>query len=198
MNLPKEKTQEELDIILKNLIIIVDDLDQKSINYFIDSGTLLGMYRDKNFIKWDWDVELSITEKEFEKNKEKILDIINKNKFKILKIDKVNKKIDFTKDLNSNINKFSFKVWKLNEKKSIFYRNNFEIPTKFFEKIDFVECFGRKFNSPNKIEEYLTYMYGNWKVPLRTTDKSKYLSKNYFKRSFYKKIKDFVFNKFNN
>ena len=42
---------------------------------------------------------------------------------------------------------------------------------------------GREFNCPNNIEEYLTFVYGNWKVPLRTSNKKIYLTKNYKKNT---------------
>ena len=133
MSFPKDKTKNELDLIKNNFFILVDAFDQINLDYFVDSGTLLGMYRNGDFIKWDWDVEFSITDQKFEENKNEILKIIKK-KFKICKIDKINKKIDFIKDFEKSVNKFSIKVWKLNKSKNIYFRNNFEIPKIYFEK----------------------------------------------------------------
>ena len=45
-----------------------------------------------------------------------------------------------------------------------------------FSKINFL---GRQFNCPNNPEEYLEFAYGNWKVPLRSSDKDLYNSKSY-------------------
>ena len=176
MKSPRDRTGKELELIVKNFLILIDALDEINLDYFVDSGTLLGMYRDNNLIKWDWDIELSVTENEFNKNESAILKVIKKINFDICKIDKINKKIDMTKDLDKSINKFSIKVWKFNEKKNIYFRNNFEIPGKFFNQISSLKCFERNFKTPNNIEEYLTYMYGDWKTPKRTSEKSEYLA----------------------
>ena len=192
MLLPKIKTKKQTQIILKNLFDLVKELNKKKIHYFIDSGTLLGMYRDKKLIEWDWDVELSLTEKEFELKKKKILKIIKFLRFKIIKIDKINKKIDIKKSLNERISKFSFKVWKLSSDNKYYIRNNFKIPIIYFKKKNKIKCYNRKFNAPYKVREYLEYMYGDWKTPLRTFRKEDYLSKSYYRKNIFKKIYNFL------
>ena len=54
MSFPKDKTKNELDLIKNNFFILVDAFDQINLDYFVDSGTLLGMYRNGDFIKWDY------------------------------------------------------------------------------------------------------------------------------------------------
>ena len=34
-------------------------LNSNKIKHYITGGTLLGAIREKNFIKWDWDVEIT-------------------------------------------------------------------------------------------------------------------------------------------
>ena len=46
------------------------------------------MYRNGDFIKWDWDVEFSITDQKFEENKIEILKIIKKKDLKFVKLTK--------------------------------------------------------------------------------------------------------------
>lgn len=198
MSFPKDKTKNELDLIKNNFFILVDAFDQINLDYFVDSGTLLGMYRNGDFIKWDWDVEFSITDQKFEENKIEILKIIKKKGFEICKIDKINKKIDFIKDFEKSVNKFSIKVWKFNKSKNIYFRNNFEIPKIYFDKTSNIECFGRNFKAPNMVEEYLTFMYGDWRIPLKSAEKSKYLSKSYYKRNLLSRIKNFILGKIKN
>ena len=88
MSFPKDKTKNELDLIKNNFFILVDAFDQINLDYFVDSGTLLGMYRNGDFIKWDWDVEFSITDQKFEENKIEILKIIKKKDLKFVKLTK--------------------------------------------------------------------------------------------------------------
>ena len=48
------------------------------------------------------------------------------------------------------------------------------------------------------VEEYLTFMYGDWRTPLKSAEKSKYLSKSYYKRNLLSRIKNFILGKIKN
>ena len=53
---------------LFEIMVAIDDLCQKyNIDYFLDSGTLLGAVRHKDFIPWDDDSDLAMTRDNFEK-----------------------------------------------------------------------------------------------------------------------------------
>lgn len=160
--------------------MFTNKLEENKINYFLDNGALLGMYRDKNLISWDPDIELSFREDDFIKNKDKIYEIIKKLKFNIIRYDDKNTKIDLQKDFDWKIIKYTLKVWKLNSNKNFFYRKNFKVPSIFFNTSSKISCFNKNFSCPNNLEEYLTYIYGDWKVPIKSLDKTKYLSKNYY------------------
>ena len=43
-------------------------LKENNINFFLQGGVLLGAYREKSFIKWDWDVEISLFRDDFYNN----------------------------------------------------------------------------------------------------------------------------------
>ena len=60
----------------------------------------------------------------------------------------------------------------------------FSVPSKFLNNFSTIEFFGRKFNCPNNPEEYLTFAYGDWKTPLRTSDKNLYNSDKFKKKQF--------------
>ena len=59
------RTEEELESRQKCFLEIVNILEKNNIHFFIQAGVVLGARRDGNFIKWDWDVEIGIFEKEF-------------------------------------------------------------------------------------------------------------------------------------
>ncbi|MBC8346551.1 MAG: LicD family protein [Candidatus Marinimicrobia bacterium] len=40
------------------------------------------------------------------------------------------------------------------------------IPARFYEKVDHLDFNGKQYSIPSNIEDYLTYRYGNWKVPI--------------------------------
>ena len=58
------RTNNELLTRRKEFLMICDILDVLKINYFLTSGVLLGAVRDNDFIKWDWDVEISVFDNE--------------------------------------------------------------------------------------------------------------------------------------
>ena len=62
--------------LIELLSYIVNVLDKNEINYFLDYGTLLGCVRNKKFIPWDTDIDISIVEHD---KLDEIMDIIHKN-----------------------------------------------------------------------------------------------------------------------
>ena len=41
--------------------------------------------------------------------------------------------------------------------------------------------YGKIFNTPSPLDEYLTYQYGDWKTRKRTSDKRLYMTSQYYK-----------------
>jgi len=192
----RDRTREETLIIKKDFSELINLLNGLSINFFIDSGLLLGIYRDGDIIKWDWDIEISLTDINFTDNLNKIVEKAKEKGFLIHKIDKKLLKLEIYRGLPYEIFSFTFKGWKHNKKTGYFKRKEFEIPEKYFlneEKIVFMNF---ELNCPGPIEDYLTFMYGDWKTPVRSNNIEEYLTKNFYKkenfvikslkRSFYK------------
>ena len=70
------------------------------------------------------------------------------------------------------------------------------IPSRFLLKLSKFKFLGRELNCPNNVEEFLTFIYGDWKIPLRTSNKKVYLTKNFKKQPlFYITIIDKIFRK---
>ena len=59
------RTIQELLVRKKEFLLICKILDNLKINYFLQTGILLGAIRDNDFIKWDWDIEISVFAEEF-------------------------------------------------------------------------------------------------------------------------------------
>ena len=70
-------TEQELDVRNIGLIKISEILDKLEIHNFLFLGVLLGAVREKNFIKWDWDVEIGCFSKELMEKKDQIFDQLN-------------------------------------------------------------------------------------------------------------------------
>ena len=84
----RDRTNKELSIRKKEFLRICGVLDDVGINYFLNTGILLGAVRDNNFIKWDWDVEISLFTNEFHSKIDFISNKLKKNGFKIIQINK--------------------------------------------------------------------------------------------------------------
>ena len=61
----KIRSDDEMQSRRRCFIEICEILEKIDIFYFIQGGVLLGAYRENDFIKWDWDVEISLFAEEF-------------------------------------------------------------------------------------------------------------------------------------
>jgi lipopolysaccharide cholinephosphotransferase len=124
--------------LLKNVTNVLDDND---IEYYLDFGTLLGAVRDKGFIPWDNDIDISLLDaKDYKKIPSILEELKNKHSYKTkivtFKQSQENRvikgkklyydKIDFTDENNYHIAKIkSYGLWKFgraNAKLDIFFK----------------------------------------------------------------------------
>ena len=183
----RDRTDVELSIRKKEFLKICDILDSLKINFFLNSGILLGAIRDNDFIKWDWDIEISVFSYDFLPKVDLISNTLKKSGFKIVKIirNKNNLKIDFTGMYPGNVTSYTIYGWKYSMIRNVYWRKELSIPSKFLNQFSKFNFLGRQFNCQNNLEEYLTFVYGNWKIPLRTSNKKVYLTKKYKKETFF-------------
>jgi phosphorylcholine metabolism protein LicD len=159
---------------------------KNKIKFFLYGGVLLGFYRDKNFIKWDWDVEIGMFENDFDKNYQKIINILKNNNFKILNQNKDEMKIIFTKYSKPSVTQFEINglIFDFINKKYI--RKKLNIPSYFLNKLSTIRIFNNMFEVPNSKEKFLVYFYGNWRKKINTLDKSIYLNTKLRSRNLWK------------
>jgi len=94
-------------------------LDKLKIKYFLAAGTLLGAVRNKSFIPWDWDVELSVYSHEVENKMDQLISEIKNSGFTINKYSKeLSKlKIDFIGKFSKETTSYTIQGWSYNKKK---------------------------------------------------------------------------------
>ena len=188
----RDRTPEELQIRKEEFLKICDILDNHRLTYYLHGGVLLGAVREKGFIKWDWGVDIRVKSIELLENIDTLKKSLEKSDFKILDIRKKKDdlKIYFSGKYPKEISAYTIFGWNYSKTKDIYWREKYSIPSKFFNQHSTIDLFGREFKCPLNPEEYLTYAYGNWKVPLRTDDKVLYNSNKNFKIAFDEDIKE--------
>ena len=177
----RDRTYDELLVRKKEFLKICNILDQLNIIFFLNSGILLGAIRDNDFIKWDWDIEISVFSDELLPNIDSIVNKLIKNGFEIKNINrkKDDSKIDFIGEYPADVTGYTIWSWNYSKFRDVYWRRDLSMPSKFLKKFSKIDFLGRKFNCPHNPVEYLEFAYGNWKVPLRSTDKELYNTKTY-------------------
>tara|TARA_B100001996_G_C18610805_1_gene573615 strand:+ start:22 stop:654 length:633 start_codon:yes stop_codon:yes gene_type:complete len=190
----RDRTDEELRVRKYEFLKICNILDDLNVNYFLQTGILLGAIRDQNLIKWDWDIEISVFAEEFINKIDNVVEKLSESGFKILNTNKLknDSKIDFIGEYPEEVTGYTIFSWNYSKKKDVYWRREFSVPSKFLNSLSKINFLGRQFNCPNMPEEYLTFAYGNWKQPLRTSNKNLYNSNEFKdkKISFLRDIKN--------
>ena len=174
------RTKLELDVRRREFLEICILLDALKIKYFLLGGILLGAIRNNDFIPWDWDIEICVFSYDVYNNK-LLIEKINNTHFKIIKQDNnlLSFKLDLLGKLAKEVSCYTIMGWNHDKQKEIFWRKNFKVPEHFLLNMTKIKLFDKFHYAPYPPEDYLTHQYGDWKKPLRTSDKSIYLTKKF-------------------
>lgn len=175
-NHKEEFSYEELENRNKGLIELTEILEENNIEYYLTDGVLLGAIRDKDFIKWDWDVELTVLTENIWDKVDILLESAKKNQFIVTNLQNTfkNFKINFIKR-NA---KYSLNGLYIDGNQRL--RKLYRYPSNFFLKPKRIQFKGKEYPAPSDIEGYLEYQYGNWKIPISKSTrfkKKRYLTK---------------------
>ena len=185
------RTKEELSAQNEGLILIKNILDKIEVKYYLSSGTLLGAVRDKDFIPWDWDVQMYLIMENAYPLRNKISESFKKNDFIIHKFNDNNDSLKW--DIRKKGVIFELTGWYLKGKWRYRKKESMRVPSYLFDgeyKINFKGVTYRTFNPP---EEYLKFCYGDWKTPIRSTKKNIYSNSNHLRKfTLINKIKIFL------
>ena len=161
-----------------NLIDTKKILDKLGIRFWLYEGALLGIYRDGDFIPWDWDLDFLVFTEEI-----LISGILQKIK-KSFKLEgfKVSIKKHKGEDnyprlkigIIRNGDKLSINGYNLDKKNNVRTRIPYRFPCKLFEGGGHIEFKGIKYPCPSPIEDYLELSYGDWKTPIKSGNPDEY------------------------
>ena len=161
---------------VKNLTDLKNVLDSEKVTFWLSAGTLLGAYRDRDFIPWDDDIDIDSYE-------EYLIPKISEIRQKFLDLGFVVRLPKKKQGVKMNIYRYKQKVsidgLFLDES----YKNNkfrlsrsYRFPRKFYETHGTLVFKGMEFRVPTPVEDFLKHVYGNWEKPIKSYDANKYTS----------------------
>jgi hypothetical protein len=173
------RTDAELAVQADGLHRISAALTSVGLPHFLSGGTLLGAVREGDFIRWDWDVEVSVRTEEVLPLLEEAAAAIRAAGLTIVAIDDTERNLKIVAHLSGAV--FEVRGYRLVGDAR--QRNDFRTLDRFFREATSIEFRGRTYACLGPTDDYLTDRYGSWRTPVRSAVKSQYLSENYFIRS---------------
>ena len=171
------RSDKELKMENMGLKELSEILKKKKIKHFITGGTLLGAIREQQFIKWDWDVEITILTDQVFNLKNKLNKLFIDNGFKVIK------RIDKFENLKWELSKYNctYEIIGFYKDGKWMYRlgKGMRVPAVFFSKQSKLFFLGNLYKTVSNPIKYLEFCYGDWQIPKRTYDKKKYLTSNH-------------------
>lgn len=162
----------------KMLLFTIDQLQKNNIPFWLEAGTLLGIYRDGDLIAWDYDADISIPAEYSDKvaalrykyfpsyiiRKRPIFSRWIPGDTRVVKVKTTWEKLQ---QVNFHIDLFC--VYKVNDKYRWVDSGVLkQVDAKFFNNQEYVKWEGRKIPVPAHTEEYLSLRYGNWQTPSKS------------------------------
>jgi len=174
------------------LNILADYLDNLGIEYHLEGGTLLGFVRDKEFLEWDYDIDISIpkeyTSKFYSgryrlwmkgyrvtKRRSKInYGPIEKGNVRIFKVKRIFLSLFaiFSQTVRDNLLVADVFIKFTNDKDVFWIAREKVMKTSndYYRGYEEIEYNDRKYKVPLRYKDYLTQKYGDWSVPVKMWD----------------------------
>lgn len=168
------------DNALRNLIDISEILKKHNTSFWLQDGTLLGLYRDKNFISHDTDTDMGIMFRTFNP---KCIDDFEKRGFSIFHtFGYVENSFEIAIRRNHIKTDLFFHYEEVNFQYHCAFTRNRRIDYRYdFFKTKEVEFLNHKFPVPEDELKFIKTKYGeNWEIPTKNWD-WKYSPKNHVK-----------------
>ena len=181
---PHTKPPFDLEIRTKNLLDVAEILDEVKLKFWLTNGTALCVYRDKDWIPWDDDVDLDTMMEDFLPKFDLIKELLIKKGFLIrsprTRNPKLSKISAFRGESPFKGEKVTIRPLYLdNNFKNNTYRlrQDYKYPRIYFENKNQIKVLfkGYYFNIPSPPEKFLEYAYGkDWRTPIKNDIESEY------------------------
>jgi lipopolysaccharide cholinephosphotransferase len=153
-----------------NLLFQVDDIMRDlQINYWLTNGTALGLIRDNQLIPWDDDIDIDVySEILMPKFQQMVMSLVN-NGFVCRVVERgATSKVSIFKD------NFKISIGGIYLDGDYRRAKSCHYPKKFYENSIQYKIKDKEFNIPGPVDEYLSYLYKDWKTPTRSDNVREY------------------------
>lgn len=162
------------EILYKNLCDFANVFEAFGIKYWLSHGTMLGVYRDGDFISIDDDIDLGAPMSDREKGIKAEIALRDLG-FYVPPTGDPRKPVDPKSNMPYSDTVAirggeKIEVWWFADKDDkyvydIYRTEELHHDKKYYDKLSSIDFKGRTFPIPNHIEDWLVMMYDNWKVP---------------------------------
>lgn len=166
------RSNKELEVQNEGLLLLKGILEKINVTYYLSSGTLLGAIREKNFIRWDWDVQMYLLMENAYPIRGKITKILKENGFKIKKFYDSRETLKWSLKRKKII--FELTAWYQEDSWRFRKYKQMRVPAYLFKNQKTINFKGNKYWTFSNPKKYLEFCYGDWKTPKRTSDKTIY------------------------
>lgn len=173
-SIPRLRSPRELANQFEGLKALRECLDIHLDKWFITGGALLGARREGDFIQWDWDVEVSVLTEEILNKRVSFIADLSRKGFDIRAFDESPSKFKIV--CYRDESKFEILGRVLCQRGKYRCRPNLKVPAHFFNESQLVSLRGERFPAPSPVDDFLTAVYGDWRNPVRSSDKARYFS----------------------
>ena len=173
------RSDAELAVQAEGLAALCDVLGDLGVPHLLSGGTLLGAARDGDFIRWDWDVEVSVRSEDLADRIDDVASALTAAGFLVVEADRDPGNLKLVLERAGAL--FELQAYRLEGASRT--RRNYRTEERFFVGATEVRLRGRTYPCMGPVDAYLTHRYGDWRTPLRTSDKSAYLAPGYFRAS---------------
>ncbi len=159
----------DFDVAEKLLFETTEVLESYGVPPFLQCGTALGAVREKDFIKWDKDVDLAVRQEEVQAFWPNIAADLTKrgfrvrtisapfNQTRVVQVRAGSDHLDVIGMMKDGLNRFCT---------STFQNYSLVLPDSMYQYTERVNFRGRVFHVPTPVEKYLVLNYGkDWRVP---------------------------------
>jgi len=153
-----------------NILVLVDNIMKNlDIKYWLTNGTALGFIRDNDFIPWDDDIDIDVYSEDLMPKFKSLVNYLINAGFVCRVVERGN-----VSKISAYMNNFKISIGAVYLEEDFRKSISCSYPKRFYENSIEFTYRDRKFNVPAPTDDYLSYLYKDWKTPTRSDNVREY------------------------